>query len=842
MSVIPTPTAYLITPGLLGLGIGLAAVPIVIHLLSRRRVRKVRWAAMNWLMAAMKRHQRRLRMENWLILLLRVTAIVILGLALARPVLQDSTFAGLVANKRSVYLVLDNSYSVEAKLQARSVLERMKYEADLVLKSIGADDAIAVIVTNDPEEDVSDGLDPHVLLGRSVGGEGPARARETVAALRARHAVANWAQTLDSVQGQMTDQDVNRNVIIVTDLQAKDWLQGRRERIAGERVAGDTAGPAGGADAAGRMRKQLIRLLRRPAKVRIIDVGGTDRRDLAVMSVGNRTGQEPFVGRPLQLAVTVANYGARPVTGALLEVRIDDGARKQSYPVPPLPGADTGMRVPRPALETVQVNLGRGTFQRPGSHSIQFSVVPPREDPGADSLALSSKRWMALNVRRRIHVLAWSETSGTERDMDAELYLRAIYEGVDPGEGGTSLDEGLPPIYAYASANREGELLSRLQGRDPVDLVVLANVAPRDERVITALREFVAAGGGLLVFTGDRRKEDQLNAAFFSDDPETRLLPLAFERAQVRKRGDPTDDAEGAYMLDLSFQEEPHPLATPFTNVKADDWIKKYPPAIWGRTTFREPDAAAEEPTPTPSDGDGATNGGAAKPIRAGRIVLRFRDGRAAVVSNRFGDGRTIWVGTSIDNGWLARAGALFLPVFLDEAALYLTRSDGAGRNLAVGGVLRSRLPAAASKVRIVPPGGGAVSPTRTTPERTDASRVRYEYDGVGRSGIWQLTYELPSADGDMQDARELFAVNPEAEEGSLLPASPGALRDGIPAELDLAFLPSYADVSSVLEEAREGEITRYLLWILIAVLLLESFLALKFGRRGTQQEEAPGA
>ena len=45
-------------------------------------------------------------------------------------------------------------------------------------------------------------------------------------------------------------------------------------------------------------------------------------------------------GRPLHLAVTVANYGAQPVTGALLEVRVDDGALRKNYPVPPLPAAD----------------------------------------------------------------------------------------------------------------------------------------------------------------------------------------------------------------------------------------------------------------------------------------------------------------------------------------------------------------------------------------------------------------------------------------------------------------------------------------------------------------------
>lgn len=837
------PLGYLITPALLGVGIAAASAPILIHLLSRRRVRKLEWAAMHWLLAAMKRHQRRLRLENWLILLLRVAALVILGLALARPVLTDSALASLVTGKRSIYLVLDNSYSTEAKLDARSVFERIKHEADLVLKSIGPDDAISVVVTNDPDDAATNGLDPHVLLGRALGTERASSARETLSALRTRHAVAGWAKTLEMVRGQMTEGDFNHQVIIVTDLQARDWLQASRDVLEPSdapdtaRAGGSMDGGKPGTGAASLLRKRLEMLLRQPAKVRLIDVGGTNRRNLAVAAIENRTGQDPFVGRPLRLAVTVANHGASPVVGAELEVTIDDGARKRNYPIPDLPGADTGLRIPKPAFETVHVDLSRTTFQRPGSHTIRVAITPPREDSGADSLGLSSERWLALKVRRRVHVLAWSSTSGSEQDMDAELYLRGIYEGDTRSDDSESAPGGLPPIYAYASVAGEGDLVQRLRTRSedrPVDLLVLANVAPRDERALKAIREFVNEGGGLLVFTGDSAYPDVLNSSFHTDDPKTRLLPFKLEQREVRRR---STDAVGAFLLDLDFQEDPHPLAEPFTNVKADDWIKRYPPAIWGRTSFREP-------TPTPQPGDSSDNTAPPAVARDGRVILRFRNegegrdaGPAAMVSGRFGEGRTVWVGTSIDNGWLARAGALFLPVFLEEAAMYLTRPADAGHNLEVGDTLHTSIPAAAQQVRIIPPGGGALSPTRRTPESENAARVVYEYDGVGRSGIWQLTYEFATAPGEVKSLREDFAVNPDPNEAALLPASQSAIRDGIPEELDLAFLPSYSDVSSELEDAREGEITRYLLWALIAVLLLESLLALKFGQRSKARD-----
>ena len=63
----------------------LAAVPIIIHILNRRRFQKVPWAAMEFLLRAMKRNRKRLRMEQWLVLLLRVLAVLLLVFLVSRP-------------------------------------------------------------------------------------------------------------------------------------------------------------------------------------------------------------------------------------------------------------------------------------------------------------------------------------------------------------------------------------------------------------------------------------------------------------------------------------------------------------------------------------------------------------------------------------------------------------------------------------------------------------------------------------------------------------------------------------------------------------------------------------
>ena len=54
-------------PFLLG-GLALASLPIIIHLLNRRRFKQLDWAAMEFLLKAAVRNRKRVRLENLLLL------------------------------------------------------------------------------------------------------------------------------------------------------------------------------------------------------------------------------------------------------------------------------------------------------------------------------------------------------------------------------------------------------------------------------------------------------------------------------------------------------------------------------------------------------------------------------------------------------------------------------------------------------------------------------------------------------------------------------------------------------------------------------------------------------
>ena len=109
----PFLSASFIHPGMALVGALCAAVPIVIHFLNRRRFKRIRWAAMEFLLTARKKTMRRMQFEQILLLLLRCAVMMLIGAAVARPLLTGG--AGIGTERRARAIILDNSYSMQQR-------------------------------------------------------------------------------------------------------------------------------------------------------------------------------------------------------------------------------------------------------------------------------------------------------------------------------------------------------------------------------------------------------------------------------------------------------------------------------------------------------------------------------------------------------------------------------------------------------------------------------------------------------------------------------------------------------------------------------------------------------
>src|ERR1051325_7698051 len=79
--------------------LALASVPIIIHLLNRRRFQLVEWAPMKYLKLTLKTNRRRMRIEQLLLLIVRTAVVALLFFALARPALSKNGLAGWLASR-----------------------------------------------------------------------------------------------------------------------------------------------------------------------------------------------------------------------------------------------------------------------------------------------------------------------------------------------------------------------------------------------------------------------------------------------------------------------------------------------------------------------------------------------------------------------------------------------------------------------------------------------------------------------------------------------------------------------------------------------------------------------
>lgn len=130
--------------GLAAAGLACVSIPIIIHLLLRRRRKPVEWAAMRFVIEAYKRQRNKLRLQHLILLAARCLVIALIGLAVGRPVLESAGMLG--GGGRDVYLLIDNGIASAVRgADDRLALDRHKEVAKGVLRALGGTDRASLI-------------------------------------------------------------------------------------------------------------------------------------------------------------------------------------------------------------------------------------------------------------------------------------------------------------------------------------------------------------------------------------------------------------------------------------------------------------------------------------------------------------------------------------------------------------------------------------------------------------------------------------------------------------------------------------------------------------------------
>lgn len=517
-----------IHPGLAAAAVAAALIPLLVHLINRRRHRRVHWAAMGFLLAAHSRSQRRVRLEHWILLLLRMSVLVLLGLAVARPLLPGRALLGLSDAHRHHVLLVDNSLSACSEPGGAEDRGRMLpavRAASEMLSSIPPGDAVSVIALADPAAPV---------IGHAAFDRLSVRARlESVPPTQRSTDLTGGFTAAREVLEDSSAAPGNRAVYVFSDHAATAWQT--HDEVAS--LAGSIA---------------------EQAKVILVATTAEQRSNVAVtrLSCADRL---PGTNLPIRLRAEVANFGTAFARGLSLQIRRDERVVRRLEVDPIEPGG-------RAQLDFAIV------VDSPGTH-----VIEARLDAGPDdSQRLDNARRMSLEVFQAVPVLLVDGRAGAGRFSGEAGYLAtALAPGVRPSEASLLA----PKIITEAELSTEP--------LDAYHVVVLCNVALTGGRRESANRswqrieEYVQAGGGLLVFCGDAVSADHYNRLGYSGGDG--LLPgrlsgpvgdAADRESFVRFRGEAfthpavADFAEaersglfGKGRIHRYFSVEPHPEA-----------------------------------------------------------------------------------------------------------------------------------------------------------------------------------------------------------------------------------------------------------------------------------------
>ena len=195
------------------------SIPIVLHILNKARPKKVNWAAMELLQKTTQQQSKKIKLEDWLLMVLRCLTFMLVALAMMRLVFVNSSdlFSGA---SRELILVIDSSYSMNHG-QYESRFDLAKKKAMKIVNSLPSGSKISLVTIGDEPEVLIRHKDPsEISLERYF------------AALEAKPEGFGLEVSLSVLDELLNESDsANREVIFLTDAQKRSWCENSKSTI-----------------------------------------------------------------------------------------------------------------------------------------------------------------------------------------------------------------------------------------------------------------------------------------------------------------------------------------------------------------------------------------------------------------------------------------------------------------------------------------------------------------------------------------------------------------------------------------------------------------------------------
>jgi hypothetical protein len=708
----------------------IVGVPVLIHLINMLRHRRVRWAAMEFLMVSQKRNRTRVLLKQLLLLLMRMLAIATIVLVVAQPLLRDEIGRIFGGGKTHHIVLLDDSYSMADRWADTSALD----EGKSAIQRIGAVAARQVqpqtftLLRFSQAQRVARGTQPD-MLAEPVDSEFAERLDETLRPLQPSETAAGPAEALEAIEQLLgEDPSEDRVVYLVSDFRARQW------------------------EKPGDLRLQLEELDSVGARLYLVDCVDATRPNLGIVRLEAVSGTRA-AGVPLFVEVSVQNYGTTPARDVpvLLE---EDGHSRPAITIGRIPPGET-------VTERFLAH-----FPTAGQHRLVARLE-------SDVLASDNQGFLVVDLPLDVPVLI---VDGDPEALDARFIAAALAPG--------------GPVRTGLQPQIETPRFLAVQPLDSFHAIYVANVERLDAAAVEALEQYVAAGGGVAFFLGERSRARFINEELYKGGeglfpaPVVRPVELLVDRLEKAP--------------DLKVTD--HPIFKVLTGQR-----NTFLSTVLVERYFSVP----EEWKPASSE--------------ATRVIAALRNGAPLALEHRLGEGRVIAMLTTaapVWNNW-ARNNPSFV-VAMQELQAYLSADRTVRPTYQVGRPLELALDPALfqPQVRFVLPESDDMASATTDASPTDDGTLEARLADTDASGVYEA--RLLRVDGTPE--LRTFALNVDPEEGDLktLTGSDLASRlDGVRYQYALASAFQYSA-----DELAGFNLAEPLLYLLILLLIGEQLLA----------------
>jgi Aerotolerance regulator N-terminal/CARDB/von Willebrand factor type A domain len=462
------------------LALPLIAVPVIIHLYRGRQRDVILWGAMQFLAAAVTKGRRVERLEELLLMLLRLAAVAALVFALARPMVRSSWLGD--ETQRQVILVLDNSLSTSRESNGESADQQLKAKAQEVLDSLSGADGVQILLAAGSQWATNDDI--------AADGSGRQQLENILNEVEPTQGAADWLSCLQSaVNLEPAYELASRRIIVLTDGQAEGWqadAQAAWQQLAANRDAAKF-----------------------PISIEVVDCGlESDEIDnLAVTEV--KAGQSLVrPGETLAVSAEVRNLGNER-----------SPATRVQWLVAGKVAAESTVRALAPqGRDRVTAKL---RFDEPGIHEITCRL------DATDQVPLDQEDSLIVEVADVLPVLIVQADRGADRSVTAAELIGAALgykDGQSQAWHSVYHPEVIPPsaLATHALADYRA--------------IVINDVPTLDRPTIERLEAFVRSGGGLWLAAGGESEPAAFNRDWYSDGAG--LAPLALASLEVIPKAD----------------------------------------------------------------------------------------------------------------------------------------------------------------------------------------------------------------------------------------------------------------------------------------------------------------